>query len=405
MISVDQAVGRVSAAFARLEAEEVALGAALGRVLAEDVRASLCHPRQAVSAMDGYAVRSRDVRSAPVTLRVVGESPAGGAYGGRVGAGEAVRIFTGGPVPAGADAVVIQEKTEKAGDSVLVLERAAAGDHIRPEGLDFKKGDVGIPAGRRLCARDIALAAAMNTPSLSVTRKPRIAILSTGDEIVVPGTIPGPHQIIGSNGPGLIAFVRECGGEPVDLGIAGDDEIVIRRRACGALKGTGGHGADMLVTTGGVSVGDHDLVQSALAIEVDFWKVAMRPGKPVLFGRFKGIPMLGLPGNPVSVMVCAVVYLKAAMAKMLGIASKTAARAVLACDLGANDERQHYLRVRLFHDGEGNLVAEPFPRQDSAMLCVLSRADGLIVRPPLAPPVKAGEHVPLIPLCDPFSSI
>jgi molybdopterin molybdotransferase len=396
MISVEEALARVMSAFSPMPAEQVALADALGRVLAEDVTARLTQPPVAVSTMDGYAVRARDVANAPVTLKVVGEAPAGKAYDGLLGPGEAVRIFTGGPVPEGADAIVIQENTEAQGDRVTVRDGAREGRFIRPAGLDFKEGEVELSAGRRLTARDIGLAAAMNVPWLKVRRRPRIAVLATGDELVEPGGPVGPTQIICSNSAALAAFVAAAGGEPIDLGIASDSSAALQAAANSA------RGADLLVTTGGISVGEHDLVQGALkeiGLEVDFWKVAMRPGKPLMFGRLDGLPVLAFPGNPVSALVCAIVYLRPATHAMLALADTDAppATALLGADLGGNDERQDYLRARLSFDGNGSLVATPFNRQDSAMLSHFAHADCLVVRPPFAAPAKAGSRVEIVP--------
>jgi len=397
MLSVAEALARITGAFVPLPAETVSLAEALGRTLAENVVARVTQPPAAVSAMDGYAVRAADLTTVPARLRVVGEAPAGGAHDGAVSAGEAVRIFTGGPLPAGADAIVIQEDTERDGDTVVVKETVAAGSYVRPAGLDFRAGDVGITAGRLLGARDIGLAAAMNHPWLRVRRRPRVAILATGDEVVLPGDPIGPNQIVSSNGFSLSAFVEACGGQPLHLGIAGDDQAALADMVSGA------RGTDLLVSSGGVSVGDHDLVGRVLGeqgMELDFWKIAMRPGKPLLFGRVGGTPVLGLPGNPVSALVCATLFLRPALAAMLGRPESNGAQetAVLGTDLGANDRRQDYLRARLSIDSAGRRCATPFPRQDSSMLATLAHADCLIVRPPLAASAKAGEAVDIVPL-------
>ena len=396
MLSVAEALARITGAFAPLPAETVSLADALGRTLAEDVVARVTQPPKAVSAMDGYAVRAADVAGVPARLKVIGEAPAGGAHDGTLGAGEAVRIFTGGPLPAGADAIVIQENTERDGDTVTVTETAAAGSYVRPAGLDFSAGEVGIAAGRLLGARDIGLAAAMNHPWLRVRRRPRVAILATGDEVVLPGEPIGPNQIVSSNGFSLSAFVEACGGQPVHLGIAGDDRAALADMFAGA------RGADVLVSSGGVSVGEHDLVGRVLGeqgMELDFWKIAMRPGKPLLFGRVGDTPVLGLPGNPVSALVCATLFLRPAMAVMLGRPEPGEARetAILGTDLEANDRRQDYLRARLSIDSAGRRTATPFPRQDSSMLATLAHADCLIVRAPLAPPASSGEAVDIVP--------
>lgn len=397
MIPVEEAIARIVRAFEPLPPETVALDDALGRVLAEDARARLTQPPVAVSAMDGYAVRSAEVEKTPVRLRLVGAAPAGGAYEGTLGPGQAVRIFTGGSMPAGADTVVIQENVKVLSkDGIEVLEGAPRGRFVRPAGLDFKVGQTGIAAGRRLGARDIGLAAAMNIPWLKVRRKPRVAVLATGDEIVLPGEAVGPHQIVSSNSPGLCAAVRALGGEPINLGIAPDEPDELK----GLLAAAGR--ADLLVTTGGVSVGERDLVRRALkelGFEPDFWKIAMRPGKPVTFGWLRGLPVLGLPGNPVSALVCALVLVEPALARMLGLTESERPRleaARLGRDLPQNDERQEYLRAELVEDGAGLSVATPFEAQDSAMLATLARARCLIVRGPHAPAIRAGERVQIL---------
>jgi molybdopterin molybdotransferase len=401
MISVEEARQRILSAIQVLPAEQVGVAQALGRVLAEDVVARVTQPPAAVSAMDGYAVRASDAGTAPATLAVVGYVPAGGAWDKRLGPGEAVRIFTGAPVPDGADAIVIQEDTEAAGGKVTVKEAARPGQFVRPAGLDFRSGDVGIRAGRRLTARDIGLAAAMNVPWLKVHRRPRVAVLATGDEVVMPGTPIGRSQIVCSNGLSLAASIAAVGGEPIDLGIAADN-----REALGAMA-AGARGADMLVTTGGASVGEHDLIREVLGeagLDIDFWTIAMRPGKPLIFGRIHGVPMLGLPGNPVSTLVCSTIFLIPALEKMQGLPpaqgpARTAAplHALLARPLGANDRRQDYLRATLSYSPDGSLLATPFDKQDSSMLATLAHADCLVVRAPLAPAAKAGDRVEIVP--------
>jgi len=310
MISVEEARERLLAPLKPLGGEFVALSEAHGRVLAEDVVARRTQPPFAVSAMDGYAVRAADVARVPVELKVVGSVPAGQRYDGAVAAGQAVRIFTGAPVPDGADTIVIQEDTDRAGDRVTVKEGTAAGTHIRPGGLDFKEGAVGLKAGRRLTARDVGLAAAMNRPWLLVHRRPRVAILPTGDEVVMPGDPVGPNQIVSSNALALGALIEGIGAVAVQLPIAPDDSAALQRIAEGAS------GSDLLVTTGGASVGEHDLVRDALGqtgLAIDFWTVAMRPGKPLMVGRFRDTLMIGLPGNPVSTLVCGLLFVKPAI--------------------------------------------------------------------------------------------
>jgi molybdopterin molybdotransferase len=403
MISVEEALTRFLALIEPLAPEQVSLDDGLGRVLAENVTARRTQPPFAVSAMDGYAVRAADVAQVPARLRIVGSVPAGSAHDGAIGPGEAVRIFTGAPLPPGADCIVIQEDTARDGDIVTVREGAPAGTYVRPEGLDFRAGEIGLAAGRLLTARDIGLAAAMNRPWLMVRRRPRIAILPTGDEIVMPGDPVGPNQIVSSNAPALGALVAACGGIPIQLGIAADDHASLQRMAAGAA------GADLLVTTGGASVGDHDLVREALGehgLELDFWKIAMRPGKPLMVGRLRGTPMLGLPGNPVSTIVCGLLFLRPALLKMLGIAAQDETRtARLAVPLGANDRRQDYLRAEYRLRADGELEVEAFRRQDSSMMSLLSRANCLVVRPPLAPPAPTGARVPILPFAGGLLSI
>ena len=381
-----------------MPAEEIALAEAAGRVLAEDLVARRTQPPAAVSAMDGYAVRAEDVANVPVDLKIVGAVPAGGRHDGVVGPGETVRIFTGAALPDGVDAIVIQEDTDRDGDTVTIKESSAAGRYVRKAGLDFETGDVLLTAGTVLSARDIGLAAAMNHPWLQVRRRPRVALLATGDEISLPGEALGPTSIVSSNTFALEGLIRAAGGEPVTLGIAPDDKAAISAMAEGA------RGADMLVTTGGASVGEHDLVKDALAdigLELDFWQIAMRPGKPLMFGRLGDVPMLGFPGNPVSSTVCGVLFLKPALAKMLGTdeTEPVFETATLGVDLGENDRREDYLRATLTRDGD-TLVAAPFPKQDSSMFSRLAAADCLIVRPPHAPAAKAGDPVAFVRLGD-----
>ena len=395
MISVAEARQKILEPLGPTGIETIGLADALGRVLAEDVHARVTQPPVAVSAMDGYAVRAEDVAETPATLRQIGEAPAGGAFGGIVGQGEAVRIFTGGPVPSGANAIVIQEDVEADGSNITVKVGVAGGKYVRPAGLDFTVGEVGLTAGRLLGARDVALAASMNCPWLRVHRKPSVAVLATGDELVMPGEPIGPNQIVSSNNVGLCAFIQAAGAEAIDLGIALDTEGSLKTLASGAK------GADMLVTIGGASVGDHDLVRSVLGdvgLDVDFWRIAMRPGKPLMFGRFGETAMLGLPGNPVSALVCSLIFLRPAISKMLGLGDALApfGKAELSCDVGANDRREDYLRATLSRDGSGTLVATPFELQDSSMLSRLAQANCLIIRAPHAPAAPKGTPVDII---------
>jgi molybdopterin molybdotransferase len=398
MLTVEEATARILAAFAPLPAETVALDQALGRTLAKPVTARLDHPPQAVSAMDGYAVRAGDVVALPVRLKVVESIAAGSLPTRALGPGETSRIFTGAAVPQGADSIVIQENTEKDGDHVRIVDGGGAiqGKHIRPAGNDFTKGTVGVEAGRRLTAADIGLAAAMNWPSLDVTRRPRVAIISTGNELVPPGEPLAPGQIVASNGIALSAFVTAQGGEPIHLGIARDEPAALADLIDRAA------GADLLLTSGGASVGEHDLVQSVLkskGMELGFWKIAMRPGKPLMFGTLGGMKVIGLPGNPVSALVTATLFVGPAIARMLGRSEigPRIVRARIGIDLPANDLRQDYMRANVVETADG-LVATPFGKQDSAMLSALSRSGGLVIRAVHALALKAGSEVDLVRL-------
>jgi molybdopterin molybdotransferase len=399
MISVEEARARILGALAPTPAETVPLPAAWGRVLARPVLSRVTQPPADVSAMDGYAVRAEDAREA-VRLQVIGAAPAGHPFGGGVGPGQAVRIFTGAPVPAGADAILLQEDAEAADDGrVLVKETVRPGRWIRRRGLDFAEGETLLPAGRRLSARDVGLAAAANHPWLTVHRAPRIGILATGDEIALPGEPIPTGGIVSSNAHALAALVRAGGGDPLVLPIAPDDSRATAEAAAAARA------CDLLVTTGGASVGDHDLVQSALGPEgfaLDFWKIAMRPGKPLIWGRLGATPVLGLPGNPVSALVCGVIFLVPALQRLAGLPGESprtvAARTGAA--LPENDRRFDHLRARLEPGADGTPVATPFPVQDSSMLKTLARAEGLILRRPHAPALPEGAAVEVIPLGD-----
>lgn len=394
MISVDEARERIIGAFGLVESETVSIAEADGRVLAKEVRAKISQPPFPVSAMDGYAVRAEDT---PATLRIVGASPAGNPYRGKIGKGEAVRIFTGGVVPEGADAIVIQEDVRATLDEVIVKEPALKGRHIRIAGLDFKENDVLTPAGKRLGPRDLSLLAAGDVASVEVRRRPRVAFVATGDELSRPGERRKPGGIVASSGYGLSALIARWGGEPVDLGLLPDTidafaDLPQRTK-----------NADLVLTLGGASVGDHDLVQRALApkgFALDFWKIAMRPGKPLIFGRLQDIPFLGLPGNPVSTLVCAILFVRPAIGAMLGVAEEMRiVSARLARNMAANDARQDYVRARIVVE-HGELWADPFDVQDSSMQTVFAAADGLILRPPHAPAAEAGERVDVLSLAD-----
>jgi len=397
MLSVRDAHARVIAAFEALPSEMMSVAEAAGRVLATPPQARLTQPPADLSAMDGYAVRAADVPAVPTVLTLVGEAPAGGSYDHALQPGEAVRIFTGGPLPMGADSIVIQEDTKADGAKITILDPPRIGRHIRKAGLDFNAGDSPLAAGRTLTTRDVALAAAMNHPWLSVHRKPRVAILSTGDELVMPGEPVGRNQIVSSSGIAVAALVRGWGGEPTLFDIARDDAKLIER----CIEAGAQH--DLLITLGGASVGDHDLVQDALkaqGFDMDFWKIAMRPGKPLMFAARDRARVLGLPGNPVSTMVCALLFLKPALERMLGQAGDLVRTvpARLAVDVKQNDQREDYVRSRLARSCDGSLTVDPHPVQDSSMLSVLAACDGLMIRPAHDPARKVGDTVQVVDL-------
>ena len=397
LMPVEQALARVVEGAAPLTTESVSLLEAAGRVLAEPISATWNQPPFDASAMDGYAVRWEDVAKTPVTLSVIGESQAGRSYTGTVSAGQAARIFTGAPVPAGADTIVIQENTDRDGDRITVRETGGAGAHIRAAGGDFKAGETLLSAGRYLDPGAIMLAAAAGHDRLAVYKKPTVAILATGDELVEPGTAPGPDGIVSSNPYGLAALISRAGGAPQLLGIARDDHDSLAQKLNEAA------GADILVTIGGASVGDRDLVKPALetyGLQLDFWKVAMRPGKPMLFARSETMRVLGLPGNPLSCLITARIFLVPLLYRLLGRSDSpnNVRSAVLARDLPANGPRQHYMRANLLPVDGDMPRAAPIAQQDSAFISGLVAADALIIRPPNAAAIEAGETVPYLPL-------
>jgi len=395
MISVEEARERILADLRPTPAEVVALADVWNRVTAADVIARLTQPPSDVSAMDGYALRAAD-GTLGARLTVIGAAPAGHPFAGSVGPGKIVRLFTGSVVPDGADAILLQEDATRDGDSVTVNEAVRQGRHIRRAGQDFARGETVVPTGRRITARDVGLAAAANHPWLSVHRRPRIAILATGDEIAMPGEPIPPGGIVSSNAHALAALVRAAGGQPTVLPVAQDTREAVAAVADAVA------GMDLLVTTGGASVGDHDLIISGLetrGLVVDFWQIAMRPGKPLLFGwlggKQSGVPVLGLPGNPVSAMVCAILFLLPALARLAGLpaAPPPTTTAILGKAVAANDHRADHLRSTVVTDPTGRLIVTPFPVQDSAMLRRLALADALILRPPHATALPEGADV------------
>ncbi len=391
MLSVAEALTHITAGVTPLEAETAPLGDALGRVLAADVVASLTQPPFRSSAMDGYAVRKADIRTLPARLKLIGESAAGHPFGGEVGPSEAVRIFTGAPVPGGADLVVMQENVTPLGHYAEVRELSAE-DFVRPEGFDFTAGQAVLAAGRRLTARDLMLAAQANAPLVAVRRQPVIAVLASGDELVEPGETPGAGQIVSSIPAGLAALIAQAGARPRFLGIARDTMASLTEKLGRA------EGAEVVVTIGGASVGEHDLVRQALeeaGFAIAFHNVAMRPGKPLMFGARGPCRVLGLPGNPVSAMVTGLIFLKPLIAALLGeTAPERRLAAPLAEPIPANGPRQAYMRGRITASG----AVEAFASQDSSLITRLAAADCLIIRPPHASAAAAGESVPILPL-------
>ena len=408
MLAVTEARSRILAKISVMGSETVSLSQALGRVLAKPVIARLTQPPIAVSAMDGYAVRTTDLHTLPTRLAVVGETAAGGPLPPPLNPGEAFRIFTGAPLPPQADAVIIQEDISSSSSSAIhknkyptkgwidVTIPLGSARFIRSAGLDFMQGDMILPIGKQLNARDIGLAAALNYPWLTVKQRPRIALLATGGEIVQPGEPVGASQIVSSNIHALAALVQQAGGIPINLGIAPDQLDLLQPMIFNGSK------ADLLVTTGGASVGDHDLMQQILqqaGNALDFWRIAMRPGKPLMFGHIQGTTLLGLPGNPVSSYVCACLFLLPIIRHMQGLSDIIPAciEGRLTCALPANDRREDYLRARFTKTSDGILEATPFMRQDSSMLQLLSQADGLAIRSPHAAAAAAGDSIQLLP--------
>ena len=398
LLSVDAALDRMLASLSPTMPMRLLLTDALGQTLAEDIHAKLTLPPHDVSAMDGYAVRADDVANCPATLTRIGEAAAGHPWAGRIKAGQAVRIFTGGYVPDGADTIIIQENVDATSEAdhtvITVHEGAAKGRYIRPAGLDISAGALALGKGTLLSARCIGLAIATGATSAVVSRPPRIGILSTGDELVPPGQIPGPGQIISSNAAFLSAFVKSCGAEAVDLGIAADKPGAVSDTVMAATN------LDMVVTTGGASVGNHDHIIGDLADgALGFWKIAMRPGKPLIWGKIGNAPLLGLPGNPVSTAVCALVFLAPAISKLGGgTHQQHLFSAAITTDLPENDLRQDYIRARMGRADHGVTSVRPAQRQDSSMMATLAQADAFIVRPPFDPPITAGDIVSILPM-------
>jgi len=392
LMPVSDALAAILAGAEPMGEEMVALEHAYHRVLARDIAARRTQPPQAMSAMDGYAVRTADAAQVNTRLKVIGEVAAGRPFDRAIGMGEAARIFTGGVIPDGADAVVIQEDTVADGNCITVTAAAATGRHIRPAGVDFREGEVLLSGGSRLTERDLSLAASMNYPELPVRRRPKVALLATGDELVMPGSTPGPGQIVYSNGYALQALARAEGADTIDLGVAAD---TVEATTAGIRRAREA-GADILVTTGGASVGDHDLVKESLEAEkvtIAFWKIAMRPGKPMMHGRLGGMRVVGVPGNPVSSYVCTFLFVVPLIRALSGRRTlhHVRERALLGRDVGTNDVREDYLRARLEERADGTPIATPVNHQDSSLLANLAAAQALVIRAPFAPAAKAGS--------------
>ena len=388
MITVEQALALVFALVTPLPTETVPLARANGRMMPGPATANRDQPPFPASAMDGNAVNGVAVPGA--TFNVIGQAGAGHAFSAAIAPGQALRIFTGAPVPDGATSVVIQENVDANGAQITLRQNLEAGSNIRPAGQDFRAGDSLPP--RLLRPNDIALLAAMNIANVAVTRRPVVAIIATGDELVMPGEAPLPDQIIASNSFALKAMVEDAGGIGRMLPIARDTEGALRTVLGMALD------ADLIITIGGASVGDHDLVGKVageMGLQRAFYKIAMRPGKPLMAGRLQGVPMLGLPGNPVSASVCGYLFLLPMLRAMLGMGANPpqSQTATLAIDIAANGPRTHYMRARL-SDG----LITPFARQDSALLTILTQANALLIRPLGDGPRQAGDRVQYLPI-------
>jgi molybdopterin molybdotransferase len=397
LLPVAEALSRLlSSARPVTMSERLPLAAAEGRVLAADLTAGLTQPPFDASAMDGYALRREDAPEPGAVLKVIGTSSAGHGFAGSVGQGEAVRIFTGAPVPSGADSVLLQEDAEKIEGGIRTNFPVRQSQHVRPRGQDFTEGEVVLPAGTVLDFSRLTVAAGMNRPEVEVLARPRIAILATGDELLAPGSTPGPSQIIASNTFGVAALARRAGADVLDLGIVADDKAQISA----AIDRARSASVDVIVTLGGASVGDHDLVQATLieaGMQLDFWRIAMRPGKPLMVGSFGKTHVLGLPGNPVSSLVCSLLFLEPLIRKLASLPPvRREVMAEAGVALRANDHRQDYVRARLSKSATGGWLAEPFDKQDSSMMKTFAYSDCLIIRPPHAPELPAGAACPVM---------
>jgi molybdopterin molybdotransferase len=394
LLPVDDALNRVLHGVKPLTFETIPLDKACGRVLAVDVKAKRDQPPFAASAMDGYAVLHTDIETLPASLKIAGISAAGHGFKGTVKAGTAVRILTGAPLPKGADTIVIQESTRRDGDMLLIKEETQRGRNIRRPGLDFERGQLLVAKNTKLSPRDIGLLAGGNAARIKVYRKPRVVLFTTGDELVLPGFHPRADQIVSSNSHALAAMSQHFGAQIINLGIVKDS---LKATIAAVKKGLG---ADVLLTTGGASVGDHDYVQAAFTasgVKIDFWKIALRPGKPFMYGRKGKTHVMGLPGNPVSALVTARIFLKPLLDRLTGLPAETMVQtAVLDGHLTENDQRQDYVRAILEVAADGRRTATPFPAQDSSMQRALQSSQALIIRQPHAPEAKSGDAVSIL---------
>ena len=407
LLPVDDALAAITKGLTPVSIENVAMAEAparddvIGRVLGEDIHAELNHPPHDVSAMDGYAVISSDLVNIPAKLTVIGESAAGHPFDGVTSHGQAVRIFTGAYCPEGSDAIVIQEDTDEDNGVVSIHEAPSPGQFIRLKGNDFRQGALIAQKGDILTPRLLSLMASAGVRAFKLYQRPRIAVISTGDELVAPGHIPQEGQIISSNGLFLKTYLSTIGADVIDLGIIPDEDDALEDAFERAQE------ADLIVTSGGASVGHHDGVAKAMTNEngtkLNFWRIAMRPGKPLIFGKINGVPILGLPGNPVSTGVCAMVFVATALKTLSGQDTSQdwgldIRTGLLATPLKENDKRQDYLRATISTTDKGEVMLSPFDKQDSGMLKLLAEADALVIRPPFAPEAKAGDLVRYIPI-------
>ena len=396
MISVDEAQNRIINTINSISAEKISTIDSVSRTLTSSLLAKITHPPADISAMDGYAIRGEDLLNNTSRFKVIGEVQAGSTLDINISSGEAVRIFTGGNIPKGADTVVIQENTDESNGIIEIIDSTRPGQNVRKKGQDFIHNDPLMESGQDLTIRDVGLAVAAGITKVEVRKKPRVGVLFTGNELVNPNTIPKPNQIINSNGPLINLRIESSGGIPIDRGILPDDPKAL------ATVSSSIDNIDLFITVGGASVGKYDLIQTELSksgLQIDFWKVALRPGKPLMYGSYNNIPMLGLPGNPVSAFVCGILFLRPAIKKLLGSSQifDNKIKAALGCELKENDERETYLRSKLNFEINGDLIVIPFNTQDSNQISTLSKSDCFAIRTPNAKKASKGDLINIIP--------